>query len=157
MIELVNIPEEAIRNYHYLWWSYMNNKDNMTLFCTSQYGVNCSDPSMYTLLTNKYDNKYHYYVSEIKRNPDIGKLVEGFVIDIPCSNKEVIKKFKIEPICSFHQKIIDNKKSFLKLMKFTKQCPVYAETEEEYLSLFKNLNKTLNTNYFIPRKEKVKV
>ena len=153
LIDLANITDEAIRNYHYLWWTYTNNKNNMTLFCNSQNGVNCSDPTRYTILTN--EPEYQHYVNAIKRNPDNGKLVEGYVTDLPCSNIDIIQKFKIDPICNFHQKIIDNKHSFLKLMKFTKQCPVYTETEQEYLSLFQNLNKTLHSKDFIARKEKV--
>ena len=32
MIELMNITDEAMRNYHYLWYTYIN-RQNFTLFC----------------------------------------------------------------------------------------------------------------------------
>ena len=33
IIELMNFTDEAFRNYHYLWYSYIMNKSNLKLFC----------------------------------------------------------------------------------------------------------------------------
>ena len=36
MIELVNITDEAMRNYHYLWYSHKQNR-NYTILCMIMY------------------------------------------------------------------------------------------------------------------------
>ena len=66
-------------------------------------------------------------------------MVEGYVTDQPCSNIDVIHQFKIDPICDFIKTVSHNKEAFLKLMKFTKQSPVFLEEDDEYNSVFSDV------------------
>ena len=151
-IELINIPDEAIRNYHYLWWTYNNNRCNITIVCSNRNRVNCSDPKKY-ILANKASE--FTIVNEIKKNPELGKVIEGYITGHPCKNEDIVKRFKINSICNFHKKIKSNMEGFLKLMMFTKQNPLYLDTEEEYLSLFSDIGRSLAKENYSYQKDKV--
>ena len=85
---------------------------------------------------------YHFeaYVTSIRKNPSVGKLIETDLTGPPCLLKETTKKFQIEPICNILKNVSrnDNRNAFLKLMKFTKQSPTYLLEKAEYLSMFNN-------------------
>ena len=144
MVELMNITVEAMRNYHYLWMTYIKDRKNFTLVCVNDKSNNCSiNLFSFTLLSksllppNNY-KLFENYASAIRKNPEkgIGMLIEGEVTAPPCSVPENVKKFKIGPICSMFKNINGNTDAFLKLMKFTKQSPVFMEEENEYKSIF---------------------
>ena len=61
-------------------------------------------------------------------------MIEGVVTGPPCSVPETVQTFKIGQLCDFIKNVSANKEGFLKLMKFTKQSPVYMEEDEEYNS-----------------------
>ena len=103
------------------------------------------------MLTKETDVIYDY----IRNNPNKGKLIEEFVTEPPCSNNEIVMKFKIRSICEFNKVIATNRESFLKLMMYTKQSPVFLDTEKEYLSLFQQANNTLNANGYFYRQQEV--
>ena len=65
----------------------------------------------------------------IKKDPSIGKIIDGVVHEPPCRNKVVVQKFKIQNICDLQIKISKNKEAFLNLMAFTKQIPTFIATE----------------------------
>ena len=46
------------------------------------------------------------------------------------------RKFNIESICDVIRRMSYDTKNFMKLMKFTKQSPVFLEEQEEHLSIF---------------------
>ena len=56
----------------------------------------------------------------------------------PCTNNDNTEKYKIGSICKFIRSIARNKEAFLKLMKFSKQSPVFQEDDIEHLSMFPN-------------------
>ena len=58
---------------------------------------------------------------------------------------------KIGPICDLLKSVTQDKSSFLKLMKYSKQSPTIYEDEEEYNTIFENLNSTLLKHDFIFR------
>ena len=128
MIELTNITDEAMRNYHYLWYTYNNNNENFTLFCNAEYSslwIDCTQEPLRYFLAEEY---WHFELVEKIRN----KSAEGIVIENnesvpPCSSQDIIKKFKIDTICRLIQNISANKIAFLNLMKYTKQSPVYSK------------------------------
>ena len=138
-IDLINITEEAMRNYHFLWNTYNNYKENFTIFCENIDKINCSVNHLNYVLAENLNDK----VNAIKKHPLKGKIVEGKASSPPCSNNETIQKFKLGSICNFLKNIADNKEAFLKIMKFAKQRPVYLEDDEEYLSIFQKEIMTL--------------
>ena len=133
-IEFLNISNEALRNYHYHWHTYNNFTSKFTLFCYA-INANCSTDLMKYNIPEQIIN---VPLNSIRTNPEIGKIVEGEVSAPPCSKNETIKKLKLDKICSFIKNISENKEAFLKLMKFSKQSPVYLEKDEEYTSIFRN-------------------
>ena len=135
LIELIDISDETIRNYHYYWSTYNSFKNNFTLFCHDDKNINCStDLLRYTLAESP---KHFDGVTGLHRNPSLGKLVESKVSCPPCTSKDIVHDLKLEPICDFLKLISNSKESFLKLMKFTKQSPTYTEDDEEHNSIFK--------------------
>ena len=72
----------------------------------------------------------------VRRNPSKGILIEGEVTAPPCSDPETVNNFKIEAICDFLNNVSRNNEAFLKLMKFTKQSPVFVEEYDEYFSIY---------------------
>ena len=67
-------------------------------------------------------------------------LFKGEVTAPPCSDPETVKKFKIDQICNFIKNVSSQKEAFLKLMKYTKQSPVFMEEDDEYHSVFSIVN-----------------
>ena len=58
---------------------------------------------------------------------------------------------KIGPICDLLKSVTEDKSSFLKLMKYSKLSPTIYEDEEEYNTIFENINSTLLKHDFIFR------
>ena len=142
IIELMNFTDEAFRNYHYLWYSYIINKSNLKLFCMNlliplppngldlDMDFNCTaDPLRYLLADANWHNEI---LERIREDPALGKIFEAnSIMQPPClAEKTKIKELKIEPICNFLRNISQSKSAFLNLMKFTKQSPVYIEDLE---------------------------
>ena len=155
IIELINVTEEAMTNYHYLWWTYNNNKQNFTLYCIydRKKNDNCTKLGSFTLA--RYDNDWRLYVRRIRKHPDQGKLIEGELNDPPCSNDYIVRKFKIDKICNLQDEMAKNKRAFAILMKYTKQSPVYMEDEKEYNQVFSGANRTLASYGYTFKKNKV--
>ena len=97
-------------------------------------------------------------MTSIRKNPSVGKLIETDLTGPPCLLKETTKKFQIEPICNILKNVSrnDNRNAFLKLMKFTKQSPVYQEDDEEYKSIYKREELAEFGFYLIDKKKVVK-
>ena len=137
-VKFTDITEEAMRNYHYLWYSYIHNK-SVSLICTNNIGtdywasrlhVNCSKEPLKFFSA---EAEWQYSIVESIRNDSkIGKFVEIEAFVPPCKSPEIIVNFKIGSICNFLNNITNSKLVFLKLMKFTKQSPVYLEDQNEY-------------------------
>ena len=64
----------------------------------------------------------------------------------PCKNALTMKKYKIESICDLIKVVSHMKQPFLKLMKFSKQSPVYLEDQDEYTTLSAKYGHTLKNN-----------
>ena len=123
MLELINITDEAMRNYHHLWYTYLHHQ-NCTIFCIN----GCADCNKEPLRYLLAEENWHYsIVDKIRNDSDKGIFLMVASIYPPCTNQEIVKKFRIESICKFIKKISDNRDPFLNLMKHTKQSPVYSE------------------------------
>ena len=153
LIELINIPDEEMINYHYLWWTYNNNKVNITLFCETTEENNCSENRAIFRLA--LSDVHFGIVNSIKNSPEKGKLIEDFITEPPCKNDSIVQKFKIKLICDLHTNISHNKNIFLKLMLYTKQSPIYMDSEKEK-SLFQKANETFNAKGYVYVKNEVK-
>ena len=148
-LEILDIQDEAVRNYHYLWDTFIDNKKNFTLFCLEEKNKeeNCSSKSPLEFVLA--ENPTHYaHVASIRNNPSKGILVEGEAFEPPCRNPTTIRKFRIEPICNLLKNITANKNPFLTAMMFTKQNPVFLVEEDEIQSMFSN-NSALKYGYFL--------
>ena len=138
MIELLNITDEAMRNYNILWQTYNENKKDFTLMCIHTKKRNCSlDPLAFHFVDRDIVMKE---ANDVRKNQSLGILIEGEVIAPPCTDPTTVKKFKIDPICDFLKNVSHNKEAFLKLMIFTKQSPVILEEDDEYYSVFSNVD-----------------
>ena len=136
IIELINITDEAMRNYHYLWYTYNEHKVNFTLMCIDDsLASKCSEEPLKFSLAETFPATV---LSEdlIKNMRELGHMVEGYSTSPPCMSKKMAKKFKIDNICNFQKRISENKKAFVKLMTFTKQNSVYLADDKEYFSIF---------------------
>ena len=94
------------------------------MFCTGSYCDSDAYPLKYLLA----ENKWHFdIVKGIQNSSMDGKVLESNSTFPPCEDEDTIIKFKIETICKFLSNISadENKEAFLKLMKYTKQSPVY--------------------------------
>merc|ERR1712079_653759 len=133
-IELLNMNDESMRNYHYYWYSYNNNLGKLILLCQNNRRTNCSNDKL------KYDlaikEELNGVINVIRKNPEEGKLIESNVSNPPCADEEIIHMLKLEQICKFLRSVSENRDAFMKLMKFTKQSPVYLEDDEEHTSVF---------------------
>ena len=151
-VKFTGITEEAMRNYHYLWYSHIHNT-SITLICMNNMGtdwwssrcpVNCSQEPLKFFSA---EAEWHYSIIESIRNDSIiGDFLEIEAVIPPCKSPEIVKKFKIGPICSLLDDISNNKLVFLKLMKFTKQSPVYLEDREEYSKVASKYDFTLKND-----------
>ena len=120
--------------------TYNENKRNFTLICVNDEKVKCSAKSRNFHLfdiNNGYDIGY---VKGIRKNPNVGMLIEGEVSGPPCTVPATVEKFRLDPICNFVKNVSSNKEAFLRLMKFTKQSPVFLEEDDEYKSVFTSVD-----------------
>ena len=125
-LEMINITEESMRNYHFLWYSYMNAK-NFTLFCHNHGKFKClENPLKFSLAKS---SAHYDQINRIRKQPSYGEFLKGEAFDPPCTNHELIKRFKIESVCNFIASISKNQNAFLILMKYTKQSPVYLDED----------------------------
>ena len=145
IVKLSKISDEEIRNYHFLWRTFNNFQENFTLFCRTERKTNCSDPKNFRIAERRETINM---AKSIRENPSKGKVFDGQIYESPCTQKGVVKKFKIQRICDLQSKMSENKEAFLKLMVFTKQSPIFKATEtfigaKEALELY---NYTLKEN-----------
>ena len=140
ILQFMNITFESWRNYHYLWYTYYNNNGNFTLKCN--FMANCTAEPLSFYLDDGEEDLF-------SQEEDI--IIEGYSNSPPCSNSSITMKFKIDKICSIQKIVSENKKAFLKLMKFTKQSPVYLQDTDKYFNvsqrygyIIKNGNKQVN-------------
>ena len=133
-IELLNMNDESMRNYHYYWYSYNNNLGKLILLCKNNKKTNCSNDKLKYNLAIK--EELNGFINIIRKNPEEGKLVESNVSNPPCADEEIVQMLKLEQICKFLRSVSGNRHAFMKLMKFTKQSPVYLEDDEEHTSVF---------------------
>ena len=138
MIHHINISYSAMRDYHYLWETYIENKGNFTIFCVNEKRFNCSYLTLNAGRFVQARPSNWQTVTDIRKNSELGVLVEGNSTSPPCTDKKTIEKFELSPICDFLKTFKDKKNAFLKMMKFTKQSPVFIEDDDEYLSVFSN-------------------
>ena len=129
MLELTDIPGEEIRNYFYLWFAFNNNYQNFTFFCVSSKGFPCTEKGLNFKLA--FTRKHFDLVQNIREYPKSGILIEGNSTSPPCAKPETVKTFGIRNICNFLANVSDNEAAFLRIMKFSKQNPVYFDEEEE--------------------------
>ena len=113
----------ALMKYHFLWYNYLRGKKKLTLFCTIDWLLDCRRRPAYWKIADPNMNLKDY---------DPYRIIEGDTTSVPCSNFEIVNKFKIKPICEFLANISKDKGSFLKVMKFTKQSPHYLAHAENY-------------------------
>ena len=137
IIELIEIPVDEFRKYHFLWRTYNQYKTNFTLICINDDHTNCSvEPVDFQIVDNSFLERY---AENIREHPNRGILLEGEAKGPPCNNPKTVEEFKINSICNFLKNVSSNKDAFLKLMKFTKQSPVFLDDDDEYLSVFASL------------------
>ena len=58
-------------------------------------------------------------------------------------DQNLVQTMKIRQICEFLDSVASDRKTFMKLMKFTKQSPTVYEDNNEYETIFKDINETL--------------
>ena len=156
--DIISASKESVVNYHYLWYSYINGRKNVTIICDGA-SMDCKE---YIFLDNQIHNyiistkKYHFeLIEKLRNNTANGILLEGYLNGHPCLNKKIIDTFKIKEICQFVKSISENSNQFLKMMKYVIQSPVFIEEDEEYLSIFKHANSTLQEKGYFLKENKV--
>ena len=110
VIEIFNVTDETMRNYHYLWYAYNNNYKNVTIFCweDSIYkDYNCGDESLRFHLA---EDDWHFEIVEfIRNNSDKGMIIEASVNSPPCTDEDTAMHLKIQSVCEFLHNISINK------------------------------------------------
>ena len=156
--DIVSTSDESLVNYHYLWYSYINGRHNVTIICDGAY-TDCkeyifSDNQMNTYIISK--KNYHFeLIEKLRNNTANGTFLEGYLNGHPCLDQKIIDTFKIKEICQFVKSISENSNQFLKMMKYIIQSPVFIEEDEEYLSIFKHANSTLQEKGYFLKENKV--
>ena len=140
-----NITHEALRNYHFLWYTYYYERLNLTLVCLNR-DFNCTS-ELENGLREKFvlAHQHDPYADEIRNNPDYGEIIEGSSTSPPCRHISTVKKFKIQSICNLLKNVSHQKEKIINIMKFTKQSPVFLE-HEEYSSIFTKYGYTFRNN-----------
>ena len=79
--------------------------------------------------------------------------MEANIMKAPCLEQNLIDLLKIGEICDLSNTFSNNKNTFLKIMKYTKQSPTIYEDKEEYDLIFPNVFSTLTENNYIYQQE----
>ena len=139
MDEIETIDYISIQNYYFLWFSYINRIQNVTVYCESRNG--CTDYKKFELLDLNNPSKLQVLKSIKYRGKGI--YIEGDLLTPPCTSNKIIDTFKIGKICSLLEFIskTDNQFSFLVMMKHSIQAPAFLENYDEF---FENANDTLS-------------
>ena len=157
--KIIPITSQSIINYHYLWYSYLNGRSSVSVYCTDAL-LDCDN----YVSKNKGKIVMNYKLPALKRqfleveklrnNTIKGVLIEGELKGHPCLDSKIINKFKIKEICRMVNSMSENSNQFLKMMKHVIQSPVYIEEDEEY-SIFKHTNSTLTVKGYFLKQNKV--
>ena len=147
-----NLLPESIRNYHYLWHTYIKGESKVQIFCQFK-TRSCKDYDDFFIPTNEGTKNT---VMTIKKNNSKGILLEGEVFGPPCRDDKLIKTFKLKNLCDFMKAISKKPLPILSMLKYSKQSPVYVETKEEYSSIFGRINESLR-NFGYPYENKIQV
>ena len=123
--KIVSTTSKAVINYHYLWFSYLNGRNTVSVFCFG-WGVDCqnyisekNDPNIKKDIRINYQlpaDKHQFNSVEKLRNKTgkyNGNLVEGHLSGPPCLNETIIKIFEIKEICQILELVSNNSKQFL--------------------------------------------
>ena len=150
--KIIPFSYQSVMNYHYLWYSYINGRFSVSVFCYAEQ-TSCKNitESSYKLPT---ENQFSM-LEKLRNNTANGVLLEGELNGHPCLDTTIISTFKIKEICEMLKLMSENSNQFLKMMKYVIQSPVYIEEEEEYLSIFKHANLTLSERGFFFKENKV--
>ena len=161
--KIIPSTSESVINYHYLWYTYLNGRFNVTVFCSEMSGRKCDNYISHIFRKNKKEIRINYKIPTMQsqlddieklRNKTInGVLLEGELNKHPCLDEKIINTFKIKEICQLLKLTSKNSDQFLKMMKYVIQSPVYFEEEDEYFSTFKQAN--LTENGFFLKENKV--
>ena len=124
------------------FWKVFNRREPvLTTICTPP--DNCEDRDHFTLVET--ENARTIASSFLKDKDKRFRVKQALLENPPCRDLKQAEEFGFEQMCGFLQNISSNKQSFLHLMKFTKQSPVYIEEDQ----LFKPLQeKAANYGYF---------
>ena len=124
MDDFTNVTSESMKNYHFLWYTFNNRKENLTFFCKYQESKdNCTDQGLFTMADTEYS--YYQNVIPLRKNPSLGKVIEEAISQPPCASKDIKKKFKIEKICNLHQQIREGVKNLLNIISAPVRLPTY--------------------------------
>ena len=148
-----DFPIEAIRNYIFLWRSFLNRKTDVIIYCMIvRNKCNCKGFDGFHLATDTNPENQQKNVDLLRKNLTKGYLIEGTIHSSPCSDNKTVDHFRIRAMCKFLPIFPKNLDPFLKLMKYSIQSPVFLETEEEHLATFENANETFVRYGFTLRK-----
>lgn len=156
---IIPMTSQSIINYHYLWYSYLNGRSSVSVYCTDAL-LDCDN---YDSIKNgkmviNYKlpalKRQFLEVEKLRNNTIKGVLLEGELSGHPCLDSKIINTFKIKEICGVVNSMSENSYQFLQMMKYVIQSPVYIEEDEEY-SIFKHANSTVTVNGYFFKQNKV--
>jgi len=129
------ISNIEIQRYQDFWKEYNNFKTKLTFICTE---TECSEEEDFVLVQK--ENIQEVAEGFLKDEKNRHRVRQADIPTAPCQNVTLARIFNFEKVCQFLRNISSSKEAILKLLKFSKQSPVYQVSDEEQEDTFGNLD-----------------
>ena len=132
----------SLRNYHLLWYKYIQGEKKVLFFCQIFKKQYCKDYTEFRVFP--IHGADMNIINAIRQNGTKGIILEGEINGPPCEDDNLIKTFSLKNVCTFNKNISMKPLPLLLMLKYNVQSPVYLENDHEYNFLFATKNHSLN-------------
>ena len=140
------ISYSELKTYQTFWSEFNKNQEKISFICTL---TTCTDEQDFHLVQSEvHQDMVETFLKDDARKDQV-RQAELFLP--PCHDMSLAQQFKFSSICEFLRNISSNKAALLKLMKFSKQSPVFNVSEEEENDIFADLEKVSSQYGYFPK------
>ena len=141
-----SISTVELKTYKTFWEEFNKLEEKITFICTM---ADCTDQQNFILVESEghQDMLETFLKDETKKD----KVRQADLLLPPCHDMSLAEQFKFSSICEFLRNISSNKAALLKLMKFTKQSPVFNVSEQEENDIFGDIERVSSQYGYFPK------
>ena len=141
-----SVSTTELKTYQTFWKEFNKYEEKIAFICTM---TDCNEQENFVLVKSEVhqDMMATFLKDEAKKD----KVRQADLILPPCHDMSLAEQFKFNSICDFLRNISSDKAPLLKLMKFSKQSPVFNVSEHEENDIFADLESVSSQYGYFPK------